>query len=91
MEPAVQSALYGAYATGFLVAAAFFLRFWVRTREPLLVIFSAAFAVLALSYGFIGITQVPTEQQTGAYVMRLAAFVLIIVGIVWTNIRGRKP
>jgi len=82
--------LYGAFAAGFLVAATFFLRFWGRTRAPLLMIFSIAFALLALSYGLLGAAQIPREELSWIYLIRLAAFVLIIVGIVWTNLRGRQ-
>jgi len=81
---------YGAAAAGFLVAAAFFLRFWGRTRAPLMAIFSAAFALLGVSYGLLGTSVSPREEQSWIYLLRLAAFVLIILGIVWTNLRGRR-
>ena len=80
---------YGAFAAGFLVAAAFFLKFWSRTRAPLLLIFSAAFALLGISYGLLGANQPLNEEQNWIYFIRLSAFVLIIVGIVWTNLRKR--
>jgi hypothetical protein len=87
----MQQAFYGAFAAGFFVAAAFFLRFWGRTHAPLLMIFSLAFGMLALSYGLLGVLEIPREEQGWIYLMRLGAFTLIIIGIVWTNIRGRKP
>jgi hypothetical protein len=87
---ALQNALYGAYAAGFFIAAAFFLRFWTRTREPLLVIFSAAFAALGVSHALLGAAEIPREQQSWVYLIRLAAFILIIIGIIWTNLRGRR-
>jgi hypothetical protein len=86
----MQQVFYGAFAAGFLVAAAFFLRFWGRKRAPLLLIFSMAFALLALSYGLLGMLQIPREEQGWIYLMRLAAFTLIIIGIIWTNMHGRK-
>jgi len=88
---ALQDVLYGAYTAGFLVASAFFLRFWGRARAPLLLIFSLAFALLALSYGLLGAAQIPREEQSWIYLIRLAAFTLIIIGIIWTNVRGSKP
>jgi hypothetical protein len=88
---ALQDVLYGAYACGFLVAAAFFLRFWQRKRAPLLLIFSLSFALLAVSYGLLGAAQIPREEQSWIYLIRLAAFMLIIIGIIWTNIRGSRP
>jgi hypothetical protein len=85
------SLFYGAFAAGLLMAAAFFLRFWGRTRAPLMMIFSIAFALLAISYGLLGAGIVPREEQNWIYLMRLASFLLIIIGIVWTNLRGRGP
>ncbi len=87
----MQEAFWGAFAAGFLVAAAFFLRFWGRTRAPLLLIFSMAFALLAVSYGLLATLQIPSEEQSWIYLIRFGAFTLIIIGIVWTNMRGRKP
>jgi len=81
---------YGAAAAGFLVAAAFFLRFWGRTRAPLMAIFSAAFTLLALSYALLGSSVDMSEEQSWIYMLRLAAFLLIIIGIIWTNMRGPR-
>lgn len=81
---------YGAFAAGFLVAAAFFLRFWSRMKAPLLLIFAVAFALLALSYGMLGAAQITREELSSIYLIRLAAFVLIIIGIVWTNLRAQR-
>jgi hypothetical protein len=88
--PPVYLFFSGATAVGFLIAAAFFLRYWLRTREPLLLIFSAAFALLSLNNFIIGLADIPGEEQGVIYLMRLSAFVLIIVGIIWTNLRGRS-
>ncbi len=90
MDAALLNVFYGAFAAGFFVVAAFFLRFYGRTKAPLLLIFSLAFALLATSYFLLGATQIPREEQSWIYLIRLAAFVLIIVGIVWTNLRGRS-
>lgn len=88
MDAATINVFYGAFAAGFFVVAAFFLRFYGRTRAPLLAIFAMAFALLATSYGLLGATQIPREKLSWIYLIRLGAFVLIIVGIVWTNLRG---
>jgi hypothetical protein len=90
MDAAAINVFYGAFAAGFFVVAAFFLRFYGRTKAPLLGIFSLAFALLATSYGLLGATQIPREEQSWIYLIRLAAFVLIIVGVIWTNLRGRS-
>jgi hypothetical protein len=83
--------VYGVLTAGYLVAAAFFLKFWSKTREPLLMIFACAFALLAAGQALLGLTDLPREEQTQIYLLRLIAFVLIIAGIVWTNLRrGQK-
>ena len=79
----------GFTSAGFLVAAVFFARYWSRTREPLLGVFAAAFALIGMNNAIIGLADIPREAQSRVYLVRLAAFVLIIVGIVWTNLRGR--
>jgi hypothetical protein len=85
----MESAFYGASAAGFLIAAAFFLRFWGRARKLILLIFSIAFALLALSFTLLAISPSPQETDSFVYLIRLLAFTLIIGGIVWTNTGGR--
>ena len=80
----------GALAAGFLVLAAFFLRFWGRTREGLFLVFSAAFALMALNQALPVILDVPQEERGGIYLIRLAAFVLIIVAVAAKNLK-RDP
>lgn len=41
------SFLSGLITAGFLVSGLFFIRFWVRSREPLFLAFAAAFMLLA--------------------------------------------
>ena len=80
----------GGLAVGFLVLAAFFLRFWGRTRERLFLAFSAAFALMALNQSLPVILNIPQEERGGIYLIRLAAFLLIIVAVVGKNLR-RNP
>ena len=81
--------VYGMLAAGYLVAGAFFLRFWTRTREPLLLIFACAFALLAISQGMLGLLDLEREEQSWVYLIRLSSFTLIIVGIIAVNLRKR--
>lgn len=84
--------LTGALAMASFVAGLFFLRFWRDTRDRLFAIFAVAFWILGLSrvglalYSVAG-TQptVPNEEQTWLYLLRLLAFVLIIIAIVDKN------
>jgi hypothetical protein len=86
------SALHGAFAAGFLVAAVLFLRMWRGERQPLLIFFAAAFALLAVNYGVLGVLHLDERDQSQIYLIRFAAFILIIAGIIVTNLRwGDDP
>ena len=82
--------LAGVVFTGYFVAASFFLRFWTRTREHLFAIFACAFWLLVATQALVALAGVPREEQSWIYLLRLAAFVLIIVGIVAKNVRGGR-
>jgi hypothetical protein len=77
--------LSGLIVMGDLVAALFFAKFWRRSGDTLFAIFAAAFLLLALGQALLALTNVPVEERSWIYLLRLAAFVLIIVGIVHKN------
>jgi len=77
--------LSGLIIAGDLVAALFFLKFWRRSADALFAIFSAAFLLLAIGQALLALTDVPVEERSWIYLLRLAAFVLIILGIVHKN------
>ena len=79
----------GVISTGYLVAGVFFLRFWARTRERLFAIFALAFWLLAATQVLVTLAGIPREEQSWIYLLRLAAFVLIIFGIAAKNVRGK--
>jgi hypothetical protein len=81
--------VYGALAASYLIAGVFFLRFWTRTRERLLLIFALAFWMLALNQSLLGVLDLEREEQCWLYLIRLASFTLIIAGIVLVNLRKR--
>ncbi len=81
---------YGVIAAGYLIAGVFFLRFWSKTRESLLLIFACAFCLLAISQTLLGLLDLDREEQSWIYLIRLLAFSLIIIGIASVNMR-RKP
>ena len=73
------------------VAAAFFLRYWRTSGDRLFAFFSAAFAALGVEWlGEAVINRSPPGPQY-LYLVRLLAFVLIIIGIVDKNRRERRP
>lgn len=81
--------LGGAITAFYVIAGLFFLRFWRRTRDSLFVNFACAFWLLALNQGLVTLGGWVREEQTWIYLLRLLAFLLIIVAIVRKNIGGR--
>jgi len=82
--------LSGAIAMGFIVAGLFFLRFWSRTREGLFLSFALAFWLLGLSQSVMTLTNIPVEERSWLYLLRLAAFLLILYAL-WLQNRRGKP
>lgn len=82
--------MWGLITMGELVAGLFFLRFWTRTRDVLFAAFAAAFWLLALNQALVALTDVPREDQTWFYLLRLAAFLLIIAAVVAKNASARQ-
>ncbi len=78
----------GALTVGYLTAALFFLKFWRRTGEGLFAAFAAAFAMMAANQAVPVLFGVPDEALGGVYLLRLAAFLLIILAILRKNFRG---
>ncbi len=83
--------LWGALATVALTAAFFFLKFWRQTHDRLFAIFSAAFAVLSLNWIVLAIMRTKDETSYLVYLIRLLAFVLIIIAVVDKNRRPSGP
>lgn len=77
----------GAIAMGFAVCAVFFMRFWRRTRDTLFAVFSLAFLLLALNQALTTLLGLPQEERSWLYLLRLAAFVLIIGAVVRKNLQ----
>ena len=80
--------LAGAVAFGFVVCALFFLRFWKRTRDGLFLAFALAFGLLGVGQAILALANIPTEERGSIYLIRLAAFALILVAILRKN---REP
>jgi hypothetical protein len=78
----------GMVAMGLLTAGLFFFRFWRRTGDSLFISFGAAFCLLALNHVLLVAIGIPREEQSWVYLIRLAAFALIIVAIVAKNVNG---
>jgi membrane-associated PAP2 superfamily phosphatase len=81
--------LSGAVALGFAACALFFLRFWRRTREELFLAFAIAFLLLGVGQTILALASIPTEERGALYLIRLAAFALILVAIYRKNQTAR--
>jgi hypothetical protein len=80
----------GVLVMGHLIAGLFFLRFWARTGDRFFVMFACAFWLLALTQTLLALAGMEREEQTWFYLIRLAAFVLIIVAIIAKNMGVRR-
>ena len=82
--------LWGALTMSCVVIALYFLRYWRTSGDRLFVFFGVAFAVMALNWVSLAIVDPTVEGRHYVYFFRLAALLLIIVGIVDKNRRGGR-
>jgi hypothetical protein len=80
------AAIGGATAMGCAVAGLVFLRHWSRTRDRLFAFFAASFWTMAINRMALVAIGDGREPHTWAYLVRLLAFLLILVGIVEKNL-----
>jgi membrane-associated PAP2 superfamily phosphatase len=81
--------LGGAISMGFAIAALLFLKYWKRTRDGFFLAFAAAFLLLGINQALLSVTNVPVEERSSLYLIRLAAF-LIIIGAMWSKNREAR-
>ena len=79
----------GFLAAVYGVIALFFLRFWRETRDRLFAFFTAAFVLLLVQRVLLAMTARDSDTL-GVYLIRLLAFVLIIVAVIDKN-RSAPP
>lgn len=75
----------GMLAAGYAVAALYFLKFWRQTGDRLFGFFAASFALLFCQRIALTLATDLVADTAWYYVVRLLAFVLIIVAIVDKN------
>ena len=80
--------LSGVISAGYWVSTLFFLRFWRRTGAILFAWFAAGFAILGLQPLTGSLLENGTDEAE-PYLLRLAGFSLIIVGVAAAN--RRRP
>ena len=77
--------LSGSITLGFLIAGLFFLRFWRRTNDTLFLAFAAAFSLLGVGQAIQALANIPQEERSYIFLIRLAAFTIILAAIVRKN------
>ncbi len=86
----VNAFLAGAFVVACVAVALFYLRYWRKTRERLFATLAVAFVMLAVERSVLGFVPSQIEGRHLIYLARLAAFLLIIVGVVDKNWPRRK-
>lgn len=86
----VKGMLLGGISVGSSIAGLFFLRYWHRTNDRLFLYFSLAFFLLAFNRMVMAISAVSSDEHPVIYLMRLAAYGMIIFAIVDKN-RKKSP
>lgn len=76
----------GLVTMGFVIAGLFFIRFWRHTGDGLFAAFASAFMLLAINQAVAELFDLGREETGWVWLLRLAAFVLIIVAIVKKNL-----
>jgi hypothetical protein len=71
----------GALTLGFVIAGLFFLRFWKSTRDGLFLAFAAAFWLLGVAQATLTFSTGLVEERSWLFLVRLAAFLLILFAI----------
>jgi len=80
----------GAIVMGYALASLFFLKFWQRTRDGLFLAFSAAFLLMAATPCLTALLQIPKEEQSPFYLLRLMAYLLIIGAITAKSLKKNQ-
>lgn len=84
MDAMMNQFVLGAIVMACGAAGLFFLRFWRKTHDRLFLIFAIAFWTLGLNWLALAFTNAD-EVRTALYVVRLLAFVFILIGIIDKN------
>ena len=82
--------LAGAVTLAYIIAALHFVHFWKRTSDRLFFNFALAFGLLALNQLVVFVVGASDERGSYAYIMRVLAFVLILVAIIDKNTFARR-
>lgn len=81
----IEGFILGVIVTSSLVAGAFFLKFWRKTRDLLFLGFAAAFVIEGINrLAFLSLDE-PNEGTPIVYSVRLFSYLLILAAIIHKN------
>jgi len=80
----------GAIMMACLTAGFFFFKFWRKTTDVLFLMFAAAFWILSLERLVLGYIGTQNEPNPEIYLIRLSAFILILLAIIQKNHESTK-
>lgn len=78
----------GAIAMGCAIISLFFFDFWSTTKDRLFCMFSLAFGILAMERIIPTVTSIANEHSILQYLVRLTAFVIILIAIIDKNFKN---
>ena len=81
--------LSGAVTLTYLVAALYFFNFWQRAADRLFLAFAIAFALLVANQLVLFALGSADERGNYAYILRVLAFILILLAIIEKNVSHR--
>jgi hypothetical protein len=81
----MQEFLAGIATCGSWGVAVFFFRFWTDTRDRFFALFATAFVILSINWLLLAVLHPSNESRPFFYLLRLAAFGLIILAVVDKN------
>ena len=81
----MQDFLAGVATCGSWGIAVFFFRFWTDTRDRFFALFAIAFFILSINWLLVAAVDPRTESRPFFYLLRLAAFGLIILAVLEKN------
>lgn len=81
----IEAFLSGLICAGSLVVSGFFLKFWRQSGDHFFLAFSASFIVEALGRAVLLFDPRPNEGSLWIYLVRVSAFLLIVVAIIKKN------
>jgi hypothetical protein len=83
----VNQFLVGSLALASAMASLFFWHYWKQSQDRLFALFAAAFAAMTINWIGVAMIDPSGEGQPYIYLIRLLAFLLIIVAIIDKNRR----